>query len=128
MELEELRAAIRSADRDMNWTFEKRMSLVKQVAAYKIQHDMPIYDAEKRREKCTGTVRSYCGHLFQTCICSLVPAAYETVQEGRRSGQTEGSIIMEELKGTVTDVIYSGSGNFFCVLKSAHRIPDAASQ
>ncbi|HAT56469.1 MAG TPA: chorismate mutase [Veillonellaceae bacterium] len=50
MELEELRAAIRSADRDMTGLFEKRMSLVKQVAAYKIQHDMPIYDAE-REEK-----------------------------------------------------------------------------
>lgn len=50
MELDELRTAVRRIDADMAALFEKRMSLVRQIGAYKVNHDLPVYDAQREEE------------------------------------------------------------------------------
>ncbi len=48
--LNEIRLEINKTDKEMAALFEKRMSLAKQVAEYKIQNSMPIFDAKREAQ------------------------------------------------------------------------------
>lgn len=49
-ELNALRDSVRQIDKDLLALFEKRVSLSKEIAQYKLKAELPIYDA-KREEK-----------------------------------------------------------------------------
>lgn len=48
--LDEIRGEINQVDRELLRLFERRMDLGKQVAAYKIQNGLPIYDAQREQQ------------------------------------------------------------------------------
>lgn len=48
--LDRARASIRQADREMARLFEMRMEAVRHVAAYKMEHGLPILDAKREAE------------------------------------------------------------------------------
>ena len=49
-ELEQARAVISEADRELAKVFEKRMAAVRTVAAYKREHGLPITDRSREEE------------------------------------------------------------------------------
>ena len=49
MDLQEARQIINSVDSEMEKLFEKRMTAVFEVAKYKKENNMPIYDAEREK-------------------------------------------------------------------------------
>jgi chorismate mutase/prephenate dehydratase len=49
--LEECRQQLDEVDRDIVRLFEQRMMIARDVAAYKIAHDLPVLDASREREK-----------------------------------------------------------------------------
>ena len=50
MELEECRREIDVLDRDLTKILERRMQVVAEVAAYKKEHHMEIYDPRRERQ------------------------------------------------------------------------------
>lgn len=48
--LEEARVVINQVDHEMAALFEKRMQAVKQVIEYKVENNLPIYDAAREQE------------------------------------------------------------------------------
>ena len=48
--LEESRIIINQIDSEMASLFEKRMEAVRQVIEYKMENDLPIYDASREKE------------------------------------------------------------------------------
>lgn len=48
--LDEARRSINAIDRQMAELFEERMKAVSMVAAYKMSHDMPVFDAAREKE------------------------------------------------------------------------------
>lgn len=49
-DLQDIRKEIDAIDQKMVVLFEARMQLAKEVATYKAEHDLPIFDAERERE------------------------------------------------------------------------------
>ena len=49
-DLSQIREEINEIDSEMIKLFEKRMSLSREVAAYKVQNSMPVYDKQRERE------------------------------------------------------------------------------
>jgi len=45
--LDEIRKEINKCDEELISLFKKRMSLAKEVANYKFEHDLPIFDKER---------------------------------------------------------------------------------
>ncbi|MCF0115090.1 MAG: chorismate mutase, partial [Erysipelotrichaceae bacterium] len=48
-QLEEARVIINEVDKEMASLFEKRMKAVKEVIAYKMENDLPIYDESREK-------------------------------------------------------------------------------
>ena len=49
-ELRELREEITAVDLEMAALFEKRMAVSQEIAAYKKEHGLPVYDAAREQE------------------------------------------------------------------------------
>jgi len=50
MELHDLRSRIDEIDDELVSLFQKRMDISAEVARYKLEHDMPVYDPVRERE------------------------------------------------------------------------------
>ncbi len=48
--LEQSRVALDAVDREIVRLFEERMSIARDVARYKIAHDMPVLDASREKQ------------------------------------------------------------------------------
>lgn len=62
-DLDEIRKRIDEADRDLIDVFCRRMDLVKRVAAYKLEHDMPVLRPE-REEAVLERVQALAGAKY----------------------------------------------------------------
>jgi len=51
MDLHELRRKIDEIDDELIKLFQQRMELSAEIAMYKIEHEMPVYDPERERQK-----------------------------------------------------------------------------
>jgi len=66
MKLDDYREQIDFLDEDLLCLFEERMKIVKQVALYKKENDLPILDASRENEKLSKIDDPYAKELFKT--------------------------------------------------------------
>lgn len=81
--LEECRAALDAADRQIVRLFEERMMIAREVAAYKTAHGLPVLD--QNREK--AVLDSRAGMLQDPYWAGSVRELYETIMALSRAEQ-----------------------------------------
>jgi len=93
MELSDIRDKISAIDKDMAALFEERMRLSEEVAAYKIENGMPVFDASREKEVLhrvsslvSEDMRSYVQNLYRTVFD--LSKARQNVLIGQK-GETE---------------------------------------
>ena len=81
MDLADFRNQIDEIDQELMALFRRRMETVEQIAAYKEQHGLPVYDPQREEEKRTAllaqlppALRDDAGALL-TCLFTLPPRA-----------------------------------------------------
>ena len=81
--LEECRAALDAVDREIVRLFEERMMIARDVAAYKIAHDLPVLDRSRE-----GVVlESRAGMAEDVSLAESVRVLYETMMALSRAEQ-----------------------------------------
>ena len=81
--LEECRAALDAADRQIVRLFEERMTIARDVAAYKIEHGLPVLD--RSREE--AVLQSRAGMLNDPYWAPSVRELYECIMALSRAEQ-----------------------------------------
>ena len=81
--LEECRAALDAVDRDIVRLFEKRMIIARDVAAYKIAHDLPVLDQSRE----AVVLDSRAGMAADPYWAGSVRALYEGIMALSRAEQ-----------------------------------------
>ena len=81
--LEECRAALDAADRQIVRLFEERMMISREVAAYKLAHDLPVLD--RSREE--AVLDSRAGMLADPYWAPSVRELYECIMALSRAEQ-----------------------------------------
>ena len=64
MEFQELRKRIDEIDSELTRLFEERMDVVSSIAAYKKEHNLPIFDPQRERQKLSQLALS----LIHICV------------------------------------------------------------
>lgn len=84
LDLDEIRKKIDETDRELISIFCKRMDLVKQVAAYKIENDMPVLRPD-REEAVLDRVQALAGAKYgdyaRDLYCHVMRVSREMQQE-----------------------------------------------
>ena len=87
MNREEIRMEIDDVDELLTGLFERRMRAARDMASYKKEHGMPVYDAKREEEKMNEVcamvpeeVRDYVKRLYET-IFSLSREYQETLMK-----------------------------------------------
>ena len=81
--MEECRAALDAADRQIVRQFEERMTIAREVAAYKIEHGLPVLD--RSREE--AVLQSRAGMLADPYWAPSVRELYECIMALSRAEQ-----------------------------------------
>ena len=81
--LEECRQALDEVDRDIVRLFEARMMIARDVARYKLAHDLPVLD-RSREEK---VLQSRASMLTDACFDPAVRRLYECIMALSREEQ-----------------------------------------
>ena len=81
--LEESRAAIDAVDREIVRLFEKRMTIARDVAAYKIAAGLPVLDRSREAQ----VLESRTAMLQDPCWAESIRALYEAVMAISRAEQ-----------------------------------------
>lgn len=89
MEFQELRSKIDQIDSQLTDLFQERMDVVSQIADYKKEHDMPIFDPQRERQKLAKLTQEARPDLAQ-----YVSALYADIFEFSRCYQ--GGLIAQE--------------------------------
>ena len=84
MELQELRTKIDEIDRELTKLFEARMDVAAGIAAYKREHNLPVLDAARERNKMAEIVET-----SRPDMQTYTQMLYNTVFELSRSYQTD---------------------------------------
>jgi len=87
--LSEARAVINAVDQEMAVLFERRMQAVKQIAEYKKEHGLPIYDAAREKtvlERSAEYIRDYEVRSYYTRFMTDTMAVSKQYQERVISG------------------------------------------
>ena len=82
-DLQETRLALDAVDRQMVALFEKRMTLARDVAAYKIEKGMPVLDRSREEQ----VLESRCAMLEDAYWADSVRALYECIMALSRAEQ-----------------------------------------
>lgn len=87
-ELQDIRRELDAVDTDIVRLFEKRMELSREVAAYKLAHEMPVLDDSREKAVLlsrTAMLKDSCWteslHELFTCILALSRAEQERCQK-----------------------------------------------
>lgn len=84
MNLEEIREKIDTLDRELTALLVKRMEITKEVAAYKQQHDLPIYHP-KREQEVLEKVSGLCGEEYRHAVTAI----YQCIMDESKGVQEE---------------------------------------
>lgn len=76
LDLKKLRAEIDTVDEEIVKLFCRRMEISRQVSAYKVQHGLPVLDADRERQK-LAQVAGLAGEDMGSYICTLYNAIFE---------------------------------------------------
>ena len=76
LDLKKLRDEIDEVDQEMVKLFCRRMEISRQVSAYKVQHGLPVLDADRERQK-LAQVAGLAGEEMGSYICTLYNAIFE---------------------------------------------------
>ena len=82
-DLQETRLALDAVDRQIVALFEQRMTLAREVAAYKIAHDMPVLDRSREEQ----VLASRCAMLQDPYWAPAVRELFEGVMALSRAEQ-----------------------------------------
>lgn len=82
-DLQETRLALDAVDRQIVTLFEERMTLARDVAAYKIEHGMPVLDRSREEQ----VLASRCAMLRDAYWADSVRALYESIMALSRAEQ-----------------------------------------
>lgn len=82
-DLQETRLALDAVDREIVRLFEERMTLARDVAAYKIANGMPVLDRSREEQ----VLDSRCGMLADPYWSASVRALYEQIMALSRAEQ-----------------------------------------
>lgn len=67
MEFQELRERIDEIDSELTRLFEERMDVVSSIAAYKKEHNLPIFDPQRERQKLSRL--AFCRPAGSGAVC-----------------------------------------------------------
>lgn len=81
--LEECRAALDAVDREIVRLFEQRMLIARDVAAYKMAHDLPVLD----RSREDAVLQSRAGMVQDAYFAPSVRTLYEEIMAMSRAEQ-----------------------------------------
>lgn len=82
-DLQETRKALDAVDRQIVALFEERMTLARDVAAYKIAHGLPVLDRSREEQ----VLDSRCAMLADSCWSPAVRALFEQIMALSRQEQ-----------------------------------------
>ncbi len=71
-DLKDIRIDINEVDKKILELFEKRMDLALEVAEYKIENNMPVFDASREKEKLETVKRDVKNQKYQAWAVELV--------------------------------------------------------
>ena len=75
MDLKEIRTQIDAIDKQMASLFQKRMELVKEVATYKAQNNLPIEDKDREQE----LIKKNVSYIQDESLREYYPSVLETM-------------------------------------------------
>lgn len=103
--LEEARKVINEADRAITQAWEKRMNAVKEVAAWKETHGIPVLDAAREGE----VLRRNTGYLQDPSLAPQLSALYETIMAQSREFQKQmistGAVAYAGVEGAFSHMV-----------------------
>lgn len=91
-ELAELRQELDQLDGELVALFEKRMAISRQVAQYKLAHDLPVLDSGREAQ----VIASRAAMLTDTSLAPSLRALYETIM---RLSREEQEAWLREVRG-----------------------------
>lgn len=91
-ELAELRQELDGLDREIVALFERRMSVSREVARYKLSHDLPVLDQSREAQ----VIASRTAMLSDESLAASVRALYETIMALSRQEQ---EAFLKEVRG-----------------------------
>ena len=68
MDLQDYRKQIDAIDNELLRLFKERMDIVRQIALYKKEHDLPVLNAEREKEILDAIDCPYAKELFSTLL------------------------------------------------------------
>ena len=84
MDLKDLRNEIDKIDDELVALFVRRMEIAGQVAAYKKEHDLPIFVPAREQEKLADVAKK-AGAGMEDYVCKLYAAIFELSRAHQRS-------------------------------------------
>ncbi len=100
MDLQEIRKEIDGIDKQMTQLFEKRMIACEEVAAYKREHSLPVFDGSRERDKLCDVA-----DMVRPEYTDAVRALYTTIFEQSRSRQRALNRGETQLHREISDAI-----------------------
>lgn len=91
-ELAELRQELDQLDGELVALFEKRMAISRQVAQYKLAHDLPVLDSGREAQ----VIASRAAMLTDASLAPSLRALYETIM---RLSREEQEAWLREVRG-----------------------------
>ena len=91
-ELAELRQELDQLDREIVALFERRMNLSREVAQYKLSHELPVLDQAREAQ----VMDSRTAMLSDASLAPFVRALYETIMALSRDAQ---EACLKEVRG-----------------------------
>lgn len=102
--IEDLREEIDKIDSELLKLFEQRMEVSSQVANYKLENNLPIFDSKREREKIASVVENSADNIKM-----YVPALYSVVMASSRAYQNkinnknDDSVLIKKIKKAIED-------------------------
>lgn len=84
-DLTELRNAIDAIDEKLRGLYVERLELVKRIAAYKMEHDLPVYDASREAQ----VIEKSLGAIADEAIRNKYKEVLETIMKTAKDLQKE---------------------------------------
>ena len=91
LDLKKLRDEIDEVDQEMVKLFCRRMEISRQISAYKVQHGLPVLDADRERQK-LAQVAGLAGVDMGSYICTLYNAIFELSRAEQETLRAEGAV------------------------------------
>ena len=91
-ELHELRQELDQLDREVVALFEKRMAIARQVAQYKLAHDLPVLDQSREAQ----VIASREAMLADAALAPSIRTLFETIMALSRQEQ---ETLIREVRG-----------------------------